>query len=235
MRVEAHGIGSVMHVIKRGGRGMEICRDDDDRKKFVRSLFYLNDEYVDPYWMTTTSALKPPHKPDHWLDRKPLVEILAWTLMSNHFHLLLKEITDGGMASFMQGLCGSMSKQYNNKYDEVGSIFQGGYRGKLIDNDDYLRYVLPYIVVKNVFELYPGGLAAAVHSFEKAWQWALAYPYSSLRTHAKGEKSPILAMDMMRDMFESGVSFKKQAHDMLTAHAQQREIMLPHRMQLETW
>jgi putative transposase len=235
MRVEAHGIGSVLHVVKRGGRGMEICRDANDRERFKRSLFYLNDEYVDPYWLTNTSNLALPNRPVHWRDRTPLVEILAWTLMPNHFHILLKEITDGGIALFMQGLCGSMTKQYNVKYDETGSIFQGGYRGRLIDNDDYLRYVLPYIAVKNVFELYPGGLVSAVRSFEKAWKWALAYPYSSLRSHASGESSPILAIDTVRDMLESGVQFKKNARDMLAAHAQQREIMLPHSMQLEAW
>lgn len=233
MRVEAHGIDSIVHVIKRGGRGMEIVRDDDDRERFVRSLFYLNNEHVDPDWIIATSSLNPPQIPNHWPERKPLVEILAWTLMPNHFHLLLKEIMDGGIAYFMQRICGSMSKQYNNKYDEFGSIFQGGYRGKTIDTGEYLRYVLPYIVVKNVFELYPGGLASAMQSFEKAWQWALTYPYSSLPSHVYGNNSPILTMNTVKEMFESGTTFKNQAYDMLTAHIEQREHLLPRNLQLE--
>jgi hypothetical protein len=155
--------------------------------------------------------------------------------MPNHFHILLQEIVDGGIARFMQRICGSMSKRYNRKYDEIGSIFQGSSRGKTVDDDEYLRYVLPYIVVKNVFELYPGGLPSATRSFEKAWQWALTYPYSSLSSHAIGKTSPTLAMDAVKELFEGGVTFKNQARDMLAAHVERRDQILPQSIRLEMW
>lgn len=235
MRVEAHGVGSIMHVIKRGGRGMDIVRDNGDRDKFTRSLFYLNDEYNDHDWISAISKLQPPQIPDHWPEHRPLVDILAWTLMPNHFHILLQEIREGGIALFMQRLCGSMTKQHNYKYEETGSIFQGGYAGKTVGDDAYLQYVLSYIVVKNVFELYPGGLVSAVCSFDDAWRWALAYPYSSLRSHARREVSPILAMNTVQEIFEGGATFKHQARDMLFAHSEKRGLILPKKLQLEPW
>ena len=68
------------------------------------------------------------------------------------FHLLLEEIQTGGMSKFMQQLCGSMSANFNAKYKEKGSLFQGAYKGIVVDTDAYLRQLIPYIMVKNVLK-----------------------------------------------------------------------------------
>ena len=41
MRTEPYSIDSIIHVSKRGTRGIDIVRDEDDRLRFLRSLFYL--------------------------------------------------------------------------------------------------------------------------------------------------------------------------------------------------
>jgi hypothetical protein len=84
-------------------------------------------------------------------------------------HLLIEEIRDGGISKFMQRLCGSMSAHFNAKYHERGTIFQGSYRSRTISEDSHLRYLVFYIQVKNVFELYTGGLAQALKHFDEAW------------------------------------------------------------------
>src|SRR3989344_2655516 len=197
MRVEPHGIDSILHVTKRGARGLDIVRDEHDRHRFGKLLFYLNDTFSDTNWIDALKYRRPLERPEHWPEREPLVRILAWTLLSNHFHLLLEEIREGGTAKFMQRLCGSMSAASNSKYSETGSIFQGSYRCKTVDDDSYLRYLTFYIQVKNVFDMYPGGLAKAISNFEKAWEWALQYPYSSLRTYALDIESPIIEKELL--------------------------------------
>jgi len=242
MRIEPYGVGSVVHVVKRGARGMEIVRDDADRWRFTRLLYVLNDTY-----QTTCRHEHHPqlHKsdlcndvhlfkrPNHWPDREPLVSILGWTLMPNHLHLLLREIREGGISKFMQRLCGSMSTTFNQKYEEKGSIFQGAFRGKTVDTDEYLRYVLAYIVVKNVFELYPDGLASAVNDFEKAWKWAGTYPFSSFRTAAYGDLSPIIDHACLADLGLPGKDFKKDTFDMLSGHMHTRSDLSS--LILEDW
>ena len=96
MRIEPHGVGSILHVIKRGARGMDIVRDERDRHRFGTLLFYLNDSFSDPNWIENLKFCRPFERPEHWPEREPLVRILAWTLLSNHFHLLLEEIREGG-------------------------------------------------------------------------------------------------------------------------------------------
>lgn len=225
-----------MHVIKRGGRGMNIVQDNEDKVRFSRSLFYLNDKHSDPEWHFATAHLNPPDRPDHWPDRIPLVRILAWTLLPNHFHLLLEEIREGGIALFMQSLCCSMTKIFNSKYDATGSIFQGAYRGKVVDNDTYLRTVLLYIVVKNVLEQYPGGLKRALQRFDDAWEWGIAYPFSSLLVHARGNSSPIIEPSDLLNLFRDQETFKREAKEMLTAYMEKRnENEVVKSLFLEKW
>ncbi|MCX6786590.1 MAG: transposase [Candidatus Kaiserbacteria bacterium] len=228
MRVEPHGVGSVLHVIKRGTRGMDIVRDEYDRQRFNISLFYLNDSFSDPNWIENLKFCKPFERPEHWPEREPLVHILAWTLLPNHFHLLLEETRENGTAKFMQRLCGSMSAAFNAKYSETGSIFQGSYKSKTVDDDSYLRYLAFYIQVKNVFDMYPGGLGKTVNDFEKAWKWALRYSHSSISTYALGIDSPIIEKEFLLELYPDRKTFKKEAREMLMLHLQHHDDKYSH-------
>ena len=177
MRVENHTVGSIMHIVKRGARGMNITGDLSDQIRFKRLLFYLNDTYQDNNLGHSINTLNFFERPETWPERKPLVKILAWTLMPNHIHLILEEIREGGISKFMQRLCGSMSSYSNAKYKTTGSLFQGGYKGKLIDTDSYIKQVFYYVIIKNVFELHHNGLEYAIKNFDEVWQWALKYEF----------------------------------------------------------
>ncbi|MFA5744721.1 MAG: transposase [Candidatus Paceibacterota bacterium] len=192
MRVEQFSIGSVIHVTKRGAHGMDIVRDSDDRNRFVKSFFSLNDTYTDPNWHRETANLPLFERPDHWPLREPLVRVLAWTLLSNHFHFLLQEIREGGTAKFMQRFGGSLSICFNLKYKEKGSLFQSAYHARTVSETSHLNYLVFYILVKNVLEMYPGGLAAAYGNFNHAWEWASYYQFSNFKDHISGTMSPLV-------------------------------------------
>lgn len=224
MRVEPHHIGSVLHVMKRGARGMEIVRDDRDRYNFVRSLFLLNDEYQNNDWRTLCVDKPLFYRPGSWPKRSPLVSILAWTLLDNHFHMLLQEVKEGGVAKFMQRLCGSMTLAFNERHEGRGSIFQGSYKGRLVDTDEYLHYVHAYITVKNTFEVYDGGIKNAVAQFDKAWAFAQKYPFTSFLTATTGIDSPLLDMKAIDSLGLIRKDFKKYARSMLATHAKTKEI-----------
>lgn len=216
--MEPHEVGSFVHVVKRGARGMPITRDEADKRRFVKLLYYLNDEHRSDFWERDICDLGMFERPAVWPERRPLVKVLAWTLMPNHFHLLLKETQERGVARFMQSVCGSMSRYFNEKYSERGSIFQGAYRSRTVETDRHLRYVVPYIVVKNVFELYPGGYVTAAKNFNEAWKWAVdTYPFSSLKEYA-GENSiyaAVVEKDILAEIFCSPADFRTNAQDLI--------------------
>lgn len=224
MRVEPHSVGSVLHVVKRGGRGTDIVRNEHDRFNFTRSLFILNDAHQDNNWRDYTSGKPLFYRPETWPERKPLVSILAWTLLDNHFHLLLQEIEEGGIAKFMQRLGGSLTLHNNERYGERGSIFQGGYKGRLVETDKYLQYLQAYIVVKNTFEMYPGGLKKALAQFEDAWKFASTYQFTSFLTAATGAPSPLLDMQTIDSLGLTRDDFKRYARSMLAVHARTKDI-----------
>jgi len=231
MRVEPYNVGSIAHVIKRGARGMEIVRDEGDRWRFVRNLYILNDHFqpssrfqVHKSDLFTLKDKRVFCRPEVWPKRKPLVAILGWVLQSNHFHLLLQEIEEGGISKFMQRFCGSMTLAFNEKYDETGSIFQGAYKSRTVDTDEYLQYVHAYIVVKNTLENYPGGLKAALKNFKQAWKWASEkYPFSSFLTASQGLESPIIDIKVFRNVGLARKDFKQFAKNMLETHASGRD------------
>lgn len=223
MRVEPRSVGSIVHVVQRGTRGLDIVRDVQDRTRFIGLLFYLNDSFSDPNWLKTTQTFKQLRRPDHWPDRDPLVNILAWTLLPNHFHLLLEEIRDNGISKFMQRLCGSMSMASNAKYSEKGSLFQGSYKSRTVDTNDYLSYLAFYIQVKNVLELYPGGLAKAMLNFHDAWAWASQYPFSSFGSYINNAVSPIIEKEHFLELTANAKLSKADCREMLAFYMQHHD------------
>lgn len=223
MRVQPHGIESILHVIKRGTRGLDIVRDDADRRDFENLLFYTNDAYTPEHWRREIDGMKPFKRPESWPAQKPLVRILAWTLMPNHFHLILQEVQEGGIAKFMQRLSGSMSLCFNAKYGETGSMFQGSYKGIVVESDAYLRYLTAYVLVKNVCELHPHSLKQIARNFDNAWEFSIGYRFSSLRTIALSEYSPIVEPDLLRGMYSNPEKFKRAAEDMCLAHIAKKD------------
>ncbi len=234
MRVEPYGVGSIVHVTNRGTRGMNIVRNNSDRKRFTQLLYYLNDLFIDDNWRKTIVGLAPFERPFDWPEREPLVRILAWTLMPNHFHLLIEEIREGGISKFMQRLCGSMSAHFNAKYSERGTIFQSSYRSRTISEDTHLRYLVFYIQVKNVLELYPGELKNALNNFNDAWNWALEYPYSSLSSYVAREDSPITESKLIRALYSDAGAFKSEARELLAGHIEHHDDSLTE-IALEHW
>lgn len=234
MRVEPKSVGSIVHVVQRGGRGLDIVRDTQDRTRFNGLLFYLNDSFSDPNWLKMVKTFRQFRRPDHWPDRDPLVRILVWTLLPNHFHLLLEEIRDNGISKFMQRLCGSMSMASNAKYSEKGSLFQGSYKSRTVDTDDYLSYLTFYIQVKNVLELYPGGLAKAMHNFDDAWLWASQYPFSSLASYINDAASPIIEKEYFLKLTASAKLSKADCREMLAFHMQHHDEKYAD-LSLEQW
>lgn len=203
MRKEPYSVGSIIHVIKRGARGAEIVRDSADKWRFLRMLYLLNDCYFDKNWIYGAKDKPLFHRPNHWPDRDQLVEVLAYTLMPNHFHLILRETHEGGVSKFMQRLGQSMTNYVNERYQEQGSLFQGAFQSRTVETDEYLRYVAAYVMAKNTLELFPeGGIHGAQRDFETAWEWAIHYEFSSLGEYMNTrDQSPILTTALISDLF----------------------------------
>ena len=113
---------------------MPIFLDDEDKTVFV-SLFK---RYLSP---------KAERKPDrhYYPTYHGDVEILTFALMSNHFHLLVYQVNERSITSFMRSLMISYGRYFNKKYQRQGPVFQSRYLAKIIEDTDYLTHMSRYI------------------------------------------------------------------------------------------
>jgi len=224
MRKEPFFVGDFVHVFNRGNRKQEIVRDEKDRQNFLLGLYYLNNEVSPPQPIAKAKEFLKSRSnldggcesrfdldfawPADWGERNPLVKILTSILLDNHFHLVLEEIKEGGIAKFMGKLGNSMTGHFNEKYEESGKLFQGSYKARRVGDDNYLRYLAMYVMVKNAFDIYPGGFENALKNFDDAYEFAVNYEYNSLASYAGGEVSPIIDTDMLKEAFPNPEEMK---------------------------
>ncbi len=106
------------HITCRGNERRQIFGDDFDRKKLLE---YLSDS-----------------------QKLYEVELHAYVLMSNHFHLIIKT-RQANLQKFMQRFNTSYTMYYNRKYRRSGHLYQGRYKAILVEADEYLLELSRYI------------------------------------------------------------------------------------------
>lgn len=150
MRKTQFAIGEWYHCYNRGVDKRITYEDSLDYFRFLEQLYLANSELplrrddIGP--QDFEKILKIPRD-------ETLVAIGAFCLMPNHFHLVLKEIMEGGITMFMQKLGTAYTMYFNARYERVGSLFVKPFRSKHIDTDRYFQYLINYLHC-NPAELY---------------------------------------------------------------------------------
>jgi len=137
-------VGALHHVMARGIEGCDIFRDDSDRDEFVRRLAVV-------------------------VERTGL-EIHAWTLMPNHFHLLARTKI-APLERAMRALLTGHAIYFNRRHQRVGHLFQNRYKSIVCDHDSYFLELVRYIHLNPL----RGGVVPSLEALD-------SYPYSGHAT-----------------------------------------------------
>jgi len=136
-------IGEFYHLYSRGVDKRILFDNDTDRLRFVKLLFVCNHR---------ESIVFRDLEKNHFLKDvfdfpadQSLVDIGAYCLMPNHIHILMHEKIEKGISMFMQKLLTAYSKYYNTKNSRNGALFDGNFKARHLDNDNYLNYIYTYI------------------------------------------------------------------------------------------
>jgi len=132
--IKNYDTDSYYHVYNRGVEKRKIFIDDQDYSVFISLL----KRYLD-------TSEEYDSRGRLYIKLGEGVEMVAFCLMSNHFHLLLYQIEIGFVTELLRAVCSSYSTYFNRKYKRVGSLFQGSFKAVLINNDQYLQYISRYI------------------------------------------------------------------------------------------
>lgn len=172
---------SYYHVYSRGASKQTIFIDEADYS------YYLS--LLERYLSQTASD-------DQNDGRQKLydsVEVLAYCLMPNHFHLLLYQIDEDGMSKLMHGVATSYSRYFNKKYERSGSLFESRYKASRIDAEDYLLHISRYI-----------------HRNPDDW---VDYPHSSLRAYFYNDAPDWLNTARIIELYGSAVKYSEFLED----------------------
>ena len=115
--------GALYHVTSRGNDRRAIFKDDGDRELFLRTLAQVTERF-------------------HWICH-------AYCLLNNHYHLVI-ETPDGNLSKGMRQLNGVYTQAFNKRHRRVGHIFQGRFKGILVQKDSHFLEVCRYVVLNPV-------------------------------------------------------------------------------------
>ena len=149
-------------------------------------------------------------------ESKPIVEIGAYALMPNHFHFVLKEIQEGGIALFMQKVFTGYTMYFNQKNNRTGALFAGTFKSKHIADDQYLKHLISYVHLNPaelIDPLWKDGANNTSEMEKKLGQ----YPYSSLPEYI-GEKRPhkSLLSDSIFELFDKTPTLQQMLREAKT-------------------
>lgn len=150
--IKIYAPNSYYHLYNRGVEKRNIFIDRQDYSVF---LFYLK-EYLSPKPIIElreklNSPYITPFKKDKILKLINMnnfyneIYLHSFSLLSNHFHLLIQQTSENSIDKFMNSLCTRYTMYLNRKLDRVGKLFQGVYKAVLVKTDEQLLQLSRYI------------------------------------------------------------------------------------------
>jgi len=205
--------GEYYHLYNRGIDKRVIFKLERDWERFMM-LLYLSNSVESFRLDDLLNKQQKRFKEIMVLDRgEPLVSIGAWCLMTNHFHLLVRQEVDGGITKFMRKVGVGYSMFFNIKYQRQGALFGGPFKSRCIKTDDnYMRQLFAYIHL-NALDIEFSGWEKRDKNDNKneilMKEFLDSYRYSSYQDYigVNREEKSILNRSSFPDYFQTEQSF----------------------------
>ena len=205
--------GEYYHIDNRGVDKRIIFKSENDYQRFIMLMYIANSNDKVPLRLDT--LINHAHKNFNEiliLDKgEPLVSVGAWCLMTNHFHILVRQEVDGGITKFMRKFGTGYSMYFNIKYNRQGSLFGGAFRSKLIGVDDnYMKQLFSYIHLNPLDIKFSGWEKEIKKSSIDMKIFLESYKYSSYQDYLDVNRveNNILNKKAFPDYFNNTNSFK---------------------------
>lgn len=206
-------IGEFYHIYNRGVDKRKTFLSKTDYRRFAALLYACNNtEKVDLFEQGDSL--------DKVLSKERaeiLTDICVYCLMPNHFHMILKEKTEGGISRFMQKLQTAYTMYFNERNRRSGALFQGTFKATHVDSDEYLKYLVSYIHLNPVKLIEPKWKENGITNQVEAEKFLSDYEHSSY-PDCSGNKRPrgaIINQGKLPEYFESIFDFKSAVKEWL--------------------
>ena len=163
--------GAFYHITSRGNERKEIFKSRRDREKFLEYLASATARYG--------------------------AVVHCYCLMDTHYHLLL-ETPQGNLSQIMRHINGAYTTYYNVKRQRVGHLFQGRYKGILVEADSYAAELSRYIHLNPV--------RAGIVQRPEEYEW------SSHRSYIESQAPGWLRQDLVLGLFAKETAAARQRY-----------------------
>jgi len=214
MRKIRFAVNHYYHVYNRGVDKRVVFTTKRDYERFLYLLAACNDSgplLNSQFYYRGFASIVELKK------RQPLVDIVCFCLMPNHYHLLLKEREENGISRFMQKLGTGYTMYFNTKYDRSGSLFQGVFKAIRIDDETYLTHLTRYI------HLNPAELRESlwkergIRNGKETYEFVKRYLWSSYSDYLGENRFPlILDKDIMAELYPKPAAYELFIKEWLT-------------------
>lgn len=189
-------------MLNRGVEKRDIVLDDSDRARFVHDLFVFND-------LNQVLHISQPKRRDNDFTTKRdlLVDIHAFCLMNNHYHLVISGRKENGIPMFMKKLNMGYAKYFNERYEREGALWQGKYKRILIERDAHYFHIPYYVHLNPLDYSFPEWRSGTVKNARAALQKLCEYRWSSHMDYLGEHNFPSITI---RQLFQPDLGSRKQ-------------------------
>jgi len=208
------GNEEIYHVFNRGIDRRPTFTTKRDYYRALETLEYYrfaNHTMRFSYYQSLPFQERSEIKEQLYQGNEARVNILAYCLMPNHFHLLLQQKKEFGISRFMADFTNSYTKYFNAKHERVGPLFQGLFKAVHIESDEQLMHIVRYIHLNPVVSY-----ICSLENLEN-------FPYSSYREYLSSNLHPFVS-PISLDFFKSIDQFKEFTSDQIDYGRQLEKI-----------
>lgn len=199
--------GETYHVFNRSIARFPIFNGQTDMERIIKLIDYYRFGKLPlrfSHYKNLPHQLKDQYAKVNFVDEKRALSILAYCIMPNHFHFLIKPLKDNSISDFMRNIQNGFSKYFNLKYERTGSLFQFMFKAVHIETDEQLIHVSRYIHLNpsTSYIVNAGGLTE--------------YPWSSFADYLSNEKGEsIVDTDFILSYFKQPQKYKEFVFDQI--------------------
>lgn len=199
LRKQVFAPGEYYHLYNRGTEKRIIFLDEQDYRHFLFLMYICNTEKS----ITLRSV-------GEFFERgEEIVDIGAYCLMPNHFHILVREKIEAGISKYMRKLLTGYSMYFNKKYKRTGKLYENVFKSIHAAKDNYLKYIYSYIHLNPAKLIDKNWKENKNKSPIKLLQYVFEYPYSSLKEYTN-QKFKIINPSQFPAYFKKPNDHKKE-------------------------
>ena len=204
-------MAEMYHVLSRGVDKRKIFLCDEDRYRFIHDLFEFNDmEPVNNLTYRFRNKNNKDFVSPYIKCRKLLVNLHAFCLMPNHYHLLVSARVKDDVTNFMRKLNIGYAKYFNGRYKRTGALFEGRYKSVLIQSEAHFIHI-PYYIHLNPLDLITRGWREKeIKDYKEAMKFLENYRWSSFLDYIGKKNFPsVTQREFLTKFFGGSEEYKK--------------------------